>query len=176
MSQAGSIRLTQIAAYDIDGNVLPVSFHVAFYGNTVTVYDMPMIPTAMNNTYGYPKSQRYPFFPGAFENINANGTETDNPGQLTAAGADMAVGYGNYYERAGYFPGLMSKKTPKTGLLSDETPWGYDTTSSKSFDKFNAEKTRKDKTNGLMYVMIYCDDQGSQPVYFLGRLFRNESG
>jgi hypothetical protein len=175
MSQAGQIRLTQIAAYDADGNVMPVSFHVAFYSNQgVNVTNMPMIPTSMDNTYGYPKSQRYPFFPGAFENINSDGTTTDNPGQLTAAGADLAVGFGNYYERAGYFPGLMSKGKPKTGLLSEEDSWAYDTTNSTGFDKYSAEKTRKDPTNGLMYVMIYCDDQGTEPVYFLGRLFRAE--
>lgn len=175
MSQAGSIRLTQIAAYDADGNVKPVSFHIGFYGNTVTVTDMPMIPTTMDMDYGYPKSQRYPFFPGAFEELNADGTATDDPGRLTAAGADMAVGFGNYYERAGYFPGLMSQKQAKTGMLSEEATWSYDTTKSTGFSKYNAEETRKDKTNGLMYVMIYCDDQ-TEPIYFLGRLFRTEGG
>lgn len=175
MSQAGTIRLTQIAAYDANGNVKPVRFHIGFYANQgVNVTNMPMIPASMAGKYGYPASQRYPFFPGAFENVDPDGTLTDNPGQLTAEGADMAVGFGNYYEGAGYFPGLQSKKNPKTGLLSEEAPWSYDTTSSTGFDKYSAEKTKKDPTNGLMYVMIYCDDQGSSPVYFLGRLFRSE--
>lgn len=175
MSQSGSIRLTQIAAYDEDGNVMPVKFHIAFYANQgVSVKDMPMIPTALDGKHGYPASQRYPFYPGAFENINDDGTETDNPGRLTAQGADMLVGYGNYYEGAGYFPGLMSAGNPKTGLLSDETPWSFDTTNTPNFDRYSAERTRKDPTNGLVYVMVYCDDQGNKPVYFLGRLWRSE--
>ena len=86
----------------------------------------------------------------------------------------MAVGFGNYYERAGFFPGMFSKKSPATGLLSEESGWSYDTTSNSGFDKYSASKTKKDPTNGLMYVMIYCDDQGAEPVYFLGRLFRAE--
>ena len=175
MSQSGTVRLTQIAAYDKDGNIKPVKFHVAFYANQgVNVTNMPMIPANMAGKYGYPASQRYPFFPGAFENVNADGTLTDNPGQLTAEGADMAVGFGNYYEGAGYFPGLQSRGNPRTGMLSEEEPWSYDTTSSTGFDKYSADKTRKDPTNGLMYAMIYCDEQGTEPIYFLGRMFRSE--
>jgi hypothetical protein len=69
-----------------------------------------MIPAQYDNKYrGYDASQRYPFFPGAFENITAGGQLTDNPGRLTAEGADMAVGFGNYFEGAGYFPGQSSK-------------------------------------------------------------------
>ena len=42
MSQAGTIRLSQIAAYDKNGNVLPVRFHVSVYGNDgVSALDMP---------------------------------------------------------------------------------------------------------------------------------------
>ena len=175
LSQSGTIRLTQIAAYNEDGAVVPVRFHVAFYGGyDVTVESMPMIPASMAGTYGYPASQRYPFFPGAFENVNADGTLTDNPGQLLSEGANMFAGFGNYYEAAGYFPGSSSRGNPKTGMLSEEQTWSFDTTSSTGFDKYNAEKTRKDPTNGLAYVMIYCDDQGTSPIYFLGRMFRAE--
>lgn len=71
----------------------------------------------------------------------------------------MFVGFGNYYEGAGYFPGSQSRGIPKTGMLSEEATWSYDTTSSTGFDKYSAEKTKKDPTNGLAYVMIYCDDQ-----------------
>lgn len=176
MSQNGTIRLTQIAAYDEDGNVMPVRFHIGFYANQgVSRVDMPMIPSTYDNKYrGYDASQRYPFFPGAFENVRFNGTLTDNPARLTAEGADLAVAFGNYYEGAGYFPGQQSKGDRKTGLLSTEEQWSYDTTSSTGFDKYSAAKTRKDPTNGLMYAMVYCDDQGNKPVYFLGRMFRAE--
>lgn len=42
MSQKGTAALTQIAAYDRDGNVLPVKFHLSFYtSNGVQIDDMP---------------------------------------------------------------------------------------------------------------------------------------
>jgi len=31
MSQGGTIRLSQLAAYDRDGNVMPVKFHISVY-------------------------------------------------------------------------------------------------------------------------------------------------
>ena len=177
MSQAGTVRLTQIAAYDEDGNVFPCRFHVSFYGNTgTTVEAMPAIPAGYDMDFGYPAGQRYPFFPGAFENFNLDGTETDNPARLLAAGSEMWVGFGNRFEGAGYWPGRQSRSNPKTGMLSEEQTWGFDTTSAFAFDKHRAEKTRKDKNAGLGYVMIYCDDQGTKPVYFLGRLWRAENG
>jgi hypothetical protein len=182
MSQAGTIRLTQIAAYDEDGNVLPCRFHVSFYGNSgTTVQAMPAIPASQDNKYGpaapyYKAAQRYPFFPGAFEAKREDGTDTNNPMRTVAEGSDLWVGFGNYYEGAGYWPGRQSKGGPKTGMLSEEQTWGFDTTGAKQFDKYRAEKTRNDPLAGLGYIMIYCDDQGTKPVYFLGRLFRAEGG
>lgn len=180
MSQAGSIRLTQVAAYDEDGNVLPCRFHISFYGSTGTTVDaMPKIPAELGgktSAGGYPAAQHYPFFPGAFETFNADGSETNNPGRLLSGGSSWWSGFGNYYEGAGYWPGRQSRKDAKTGLLSEEQTWTFDTTDSTAFDKYRAEKTRNNDLAGLGYVMIYCDDQGTKPVYFLGRLFRQETG
>jgi len=177
MSQAGTIRLTQMAVYDENGNVLPVRFHAGIYANSGTsVRDMPIIPATYNNTFGYPQGQRYPFYPGAFENINPDGTETDNPGQILANGADLVMGWGNYYEGAGFSPGLQSSKSPKTGKLVDEATWSFDTSNSPDFDKRSVKNTRSNKTAGMLYIMVYCDDQGSTPAYLLGRLFRQEPG
>ena len=176
MSQSGTIRLTQFAAYDADGNVLPVRFHVSFYGNSgVSVLDMPMIPTIAEGHGGYPASQRYPFFKGAFERMKDDGTEQNNPGQLLPLGADLIVGWGNFYEPAGYSPGRAALSSPKTGLMSSETPWPFDTSNVPGFDKYSATNTQKNPTAGVIYVMVYCDDQLTQPVYFLGRLYRQEA-
>ena len=171
MAQAGQIRLTQIAAYDIDGNVLPVNFHVGFYNNSGVSYrDMPRIPSATTPGIGkYRAGQHYPFYKGAFEQINEDGTESNNPGQLLANGADMIVAWGNYYERVGYYPGHPSHNGP-TGMMVDETAWSFDTTGNPDFNKYDVAATRKNKTAGLVYCMIYCDTQGTKPVYFLGKL------
>ena len=178
MSQAGTIRLSQFAAYDKHGNVKPVKFHVSLYTSQGTNFSStPRIPAAYDQKFrGYRAGQNYPFFPGAFENINADGTETNNPGQLVAGGTELVIGWGNYYEGAGYSPGLQSAKAPKTGKLVDEQAWSFDTTSDPSFDKYSVSRTRSNKMSGMLYVMIYCDDQGTEPVYFLGRLFRQEPG
>jgi hypothetical protein len=177
MSQQGTVRMIQLAAYDEDGNVMPVRFHAAFYGNSgISMSAMPRIPaTTTKGTGGYPAAQRYPFFEGAFERMKANGTETDNPGVLLPDGNDLVVGWGNYYEGAGYSPGQQSLGNPKTGLLVDESNWQYSTMQDTGFDKYSVPNSRKNPTAGMLFVMIYCDDQGTKPVYFLGRIFRSEA-
>jgi hypothetical protein len=172
MSQSGTIRLTQIAAYDANGNVKPVRFHVGLYGNSgVSAKDMPMIPSPVPAGVPYPASQRYPFFPGAFDQIKPDGTQQDNVGVLLPSGADMVIGWGTYYEGAGYWPGMQSAKNSKTGLLVDESPWSFDTSNVPGFDKFSTKNTQKNPTAGMMYILIYCDDQGTSPIYFLGRMY-----
>lgn len=178
LSQNGTIRLTQLAAYDEDGNVMPVRFHFSLYGNSgISVRDMPKIPTGAIGSGGYAIGQVYPFFRGAFEKITDEGTEVgvDAAAQVLAPGNDLIVGWGNYFEGAGYFPGSSSHGSPKTGMLVDETSWQYDTSNDPGFDKTSVERSRTNPTAGMVFAMVYCDDQPvDKPVYFLGRLFRSE--
>lgn len=185
MSQQGSIRLAQIAAYDKNGNVVPVRFHVGIYSTSGTnVTSMPMIPAKYDKKYkgsaggtGYKAGERYPFYPGAFENQNADGTITDNPGQLLAQGTTMVMGWGNFYEGAGYDPGTQGAGAAKSGMLVDEVVWPFSTMSAGTdFDQYSVTRTRSSANAGQLYILIYCDDQGTQPVYFLGRFFRQEPG
>lgn len=177
MAQAGTIRLSQVAAYDRDGNVKPVRFHIGIYGNSgISAKDMPMIPSPVPTGVPYPASQRYPFFPGAFEQIKPDGTEQDNPGVLLPSGADQIIAWGTFYEGAGYSPGSQGARGAKTGLMVDESPWTFDTSNVPGFDKYSTKNTKKNPTAGMVYVMIYCDDQGTEPIYFLGRFFRQEPG
>ena len=178
MSQSGSIRLIQIAAYDADGNVVPVRFHFAVYNNSgVTSRDMPRIPK--DGTLGamsYKEGQAYPFFAGAFERLNPDGTETTDPLRLLHDSAGLVVGWGNYYEEAGYSPGKHSAGNPRTGLLTDEAAWSFDTTQDPDFDKYDAKNTREATTTGLLYGMVYADGHGNRPIYIMGRLWRAEAG
>lgn len=183
LSQAGSIRLIQVAAYDENGNVLKVRFHFGVYGSSGTnATSMPSIPadwikTAEGKATGYKAGQHYPFFPGAFEQQNADGTIVDdNAGpQLLADGTTQFIAWGNYYEPAGYSPGLKSRGAPKTGMLVDESTWAFDTSKADpNFPLYDASNIAKNKSAGLGYVMVYCDDQGTKPIYFLGRMFRVE--
>lgn len=173
MAQAGTIRLSQIAAYDKDGNRMKVKFHVGIYGNSgVSPSSMPMVPAGGWN--GYEAGQRNPFFPGAFERMTEDGTEQDSLNYLPADQIDMAIAWGNHYEGAGFSPGMESRGGERTGMLVDETSWSFDTSSQPGFDKYSVENTAKNPTAGMMYVLVYCDEQGDEPVYFLGRLWRQE--
>lgn len=178
MSQSGSVRLIQIAAYDADGNVMPVRFHFSIYSNSgVTSTDMPRIPKAGTpGSKSYGQGQAYPFFEGAFERLNPDGTETTDPLRLLHESAGLVVGWGNYYEEAGYSPGKFSAGGRPTGLLVDESSWSFDTTQDPDFDKYDVKNTREATTTGRLYGMIYADGHGNRPVYFLGRIWRTEPG
>lgn len=177
MAQNGTIRLIQVALYDENGNVKPARFHISFYNNSgVTHFDMPRIPDA--NTPGagrYKQSMHYPFFQGAFERVNPDGTEVDDPSPILHESAGLVIGWGNYYEEAGYWPGRYSAGGPKTGMLVDESTWSFDTTMDPDFDKYSVERTRAANTTGLLYAMVYVDYHGTKPVYLMGRCFRQES-
>ena len=156
MGQAGSIRLTQIAAYDKDGNVLPVKFHVSlYYVNSVAVDSMPQfpvlrgastfpdylkprktdakggatIPTTYGKTVLADKNQTHPFYKGGFEKVQPDGSNYPWGGDVQLADESQVVGWGNYYEPAGYSPGRFSKGAARTGMLEDTTPWTWDLTS-----------------------------------------------
>lgn len=178
MSQSGTIRLAQIALYDENGDVVPARFHLSIYSNSgVTSRDMPRIPDdEVKGRKNYEEGQAYPFFQGAFERLNPDGTETDDPLRLLHDSAGLVVGWGNYYEEAGYSPGKFSADGQKTGLLVDESTWSFDTTQDPDFDKYSVPNTRDATTTGLLYGMVYVDYHGNKPVYLMGRLWRSEPG
>lgn len=197
MSQAGTVKLSQIAAYDEDGNVLPVKFHISVYRNNGVAADaMPKFPIDPDTPPGalkflhpqkvdvggvpgdfidvdYGVAQPNPFFEGAWEAVKPDGTQYENDSYLPAEGAGLVVGWGNYYEPAGYSPGRFSRGASRTGLLSDTTAWTWDLT-----DIQDPQNKSNDPTGyaGMLFVQIYCDDQFDKPVYFLGRFFRQEPG
>jgi len=188
MSQAGSIKLSQIAAYWGDGTVAPVRFHVSVYASDGVAADaMPKFPIDPDDPPGavkflkpdsvsvnYGVGQANPFFEGAWERIKPDGTEYDNDSMLPANGSELVIGWGNYYEPAGYYPGRFSKGASRTGQLSDTTAWTWDLTSRLALT--NPRLTANEEYSGMLFVQIFCDDQGTQPVYFLGRFFRQEPG
>ena len=98
--------------------------------------------------------------------------------QMTASGAEVVVGWGNYYEPAGYSPGRFSKGASRTGLLEDDTAWSWDLSSLLNLDKPKNPKlgNQNEEYSGMLFIMIYCDDQDDQSVYFMGRFIRQEPG
>jgi hypothetical protein len=187
MSQAGAIRLSQIAAYDKDGNVLPVRFHVSLYKiNGVGPDAMPKFPSDFNFggtprkwlkptgvAVNYEQGQRNPFFENAWEKVTQSGVDVPSADYLTATNADVIVGWGNYFEPAGYSPGRFSRGADRTGLLEDTTTWEWN--NSDLFDPQGVNLANVEEA-GSLFIEIFCDEQGDEPVFFQGRFFRVEPG
>jgi len=116
-------------------------------------------------------TQPYPFYPGAFESINEDGTQKSET--LSTAPDSLVIGWGNYYQRSGYYPGLMTSGSPKTGKLVDEEDWAFDTT--EFLDPTKVGNGINDSP-AMHYIYIYCDDHTiDEDVYFLGRLFKKQT-
>ena len=184
MGQAGQIRLTQIAAYDKAGNVMPVRFHVSLYQtNGVGPDAMPEFPVNPDDikwlkpngvSVTYAVGQSNPFIKDAWEQVKQDGTQSEYVQSLTVRGnSNIVVGWGNYFEPAGYSPGRFSRGAQRTGMLVDETAWDWNNTD--LFDP-QAANTMNVEEAGSLFIEIFCDEQGDEPVFFQGRLFRTEPG
>ena len=227
MGQAGSIRLTQFAAYDKNGHVMKVKFHVSIYmgvgivpsnmpafphdpaggkksngdpdpkqpplpylkprrpgDNDPTTHDrdMAVVPTKYTTgpvTTDNPDGiQHNPFYMQAWQDKQNNGYDWPwgSTAQMSTGGSEFVVGWGNYYEPAGYAPGLFSGGADRTGILEDTTPWTWDLVSASHIDPTSSHNNSLEAYAGMLFVMIYCDDNVDEPVFFMGRLVRAEQG
>lgn len=179
MAQAATIRGLQIAAYDFDGNVLAVPFHVSLYtSNGVNVDAMPKIP-GPSAVDGYAVGQRYPFFAGAWERYGSDGVAISTEVTVPVQSAGFLKGWGTGRVKAGYSPGSSGSSHAPTGMLDDteefsiQAPtgdgngdWGINPYSERQLSTYA----------GYLYLMVYCDAQAEQSVFFVGRFYRDEPG
>jgi hypothetical protein len=181
MSQAGEVSLIQVAAYDRSGSVLKVPFHVSFYKTNGTSYtSMPMLGIDDARMFPpYRAGQHFPFFKQAWEEFTPDGQKVNTQTVQAVPTAQILAGYGNYYEKAGYWPNSSAVPgSEPTGLFSDSAGFTWDLTDAvygvdpqRSLQENLADPNRAD-----IWAMIYCDAQGTQDVYFLARIFRKEPG
>lgn len=182
LSQAGQAKLIQIAAYDKDGNVMPVSFHFSIYmSNSLDSTVGPVINEQwVVDETGYGMFQHYPFWRGAWEVMDDNGisqTPTETP--QAESSANIIIGWGNHYERCGYWPGQSSDQNDKpTGLFVNEEGFQWDLTEDETGvnPQEDAATNTAELSRAMVYCLVYCDDQGDQEVFFRGRIFRTETG
>jgi hypothetical protein len=176
LSQAGNIRLIQIAAYDVNGNLMSVPFHVSFYYSIgVSYLDMPMLRSVDTPNGGYAAGQHYPFFNNAWEQYNLDGTKITSEQPANAPNSGLIRAFGTGIVPAGYWPGSKPAGDSPTGMLVDEGPWPFDFAAIEGNINYYA-KRQVNVLAGYAYMMIYCDAQTTQDVYFAGRLFREEPG
>ncbi|HWO51287.1 MAG TPA: hypothetical protein VNN23_06810, partial [Ornithinibacter sp.] len=180
IGQSAQIRLLQVVALDRDGHVMKVPFHISFYGLAgVNVASMPHILVEQVSMFPpYAAGQSYPFVRDGFEEFKIDGTKVDpNVPQPTQTVA-LIRAYGTFYEKAGFWPGSYSEGDEPTGLLVDETPWEVNPTAvgGSYWDPYKLERNLTNTLAAQTFAMIYCDAQGDQDVYFVGRMFRAEPG
>jgi hypothetical protein len=179
-SQAATIKLLQVAAYDWYGNVLRIPFHFSiWYYGSVNPTTMPGLPAQQAKSFPpYKADQRYPFFKDAFEGTLRDGTRAgkNDPRAFESCGPVRI--YGTYDQKAGYFPGSYSSGDAPTGLFVDESQWSYDLAgqSDAVWDPYTIEENLTNKQSGYLYFMFYADAQQDQQVFFVGRMFRVEPG
>jgi hypothetical protein len=170
-SEKGTIDRTEVAAYDRNGNVLKIPFHVSFYALDVAADDMP---TAQDGT------GPSPYINNAFEANNPATGLPWPPGNYLTPPDSFIVGWGNrvngIYNRAGFSPGSEADGNSPTGTLVDMTSWQYDNTSNIEYDPSLPNGLQNDLAVTI-YAMFYAEVPfpspiASQPVYFMGRLFR----
>lgn len=183
MAQAGTIRLLQFAAYDINGHVLKIPFHISFYSiGGVNVKSMPLIPAQYKNSWPpYTTGQHYPFVKDGWEAYNADGTHGNPKIPHPTESVGLIRAYGTYYDKAGYWPGASSSGDLPTGLLVDESSWDWDISSvaASTMDVHVISRNLTNKKAGHIYAMIFCDQQfisEDRCAYFMGRMFRVEPG
>lgn len=190
-AQAATIRLLQVAAYDRNGNVLAVPFHISFYTSRfVNVGSMPIIEpndVTIGGNDGYASPGHYPFAPSAWETYEPSGVLANPQIPVATQGSGLIRVYGTGFEQAGMYPNTGTTlsgggraptgTTAATGLLVDESQWSIDTTQEGQnyFDPYTKKQNAHSHT-GMIWAMIYCDAQADNDVYFLGRMFRVEPG
>lgn len=169
-SEKGTLRRIEIIAVDIDGNILQVPFHASLYYQRPTVDGMP-----------YDSKGPSPYINNANTLVDpATGLPWPAGNSLQPEPINIAVWGGKYngvFDRAGFYPGEEVRGSPASGIFVDETPLSYDnTTGNQHFPQnttVNGPGDAKHNTYTL-YMMFYCEY--SKPVYFFGRMWRQEPG
>lgn len=97
-----SIMRTEVRAFNTDGTLAAVPFHVSVYEHSKVVSDMPANP----------------FEKGIWTPSLTN--------TLAGPPEGIVVGWGVFGQRAGFWPGLDSESDPVSGVFIDEGTWQFE--------------------------------------------------
>jgi hypothetical protein len=128
LANAGSIYRTEMAAYDKNGHLAPVEFHMSLYSVKVDQSGMPADPNDSSNTFPGSKVAYAALWDGAFEKVRRNGTPwPENEKEWHWGNPHQQIGWGTFDRPGGYSPGTKDPgdMTP-TGQLVDGAQWDFD--------------------------------------------------
>lgn len=168
-SEAGTIRRTEMICVDRNGNILKIPFHFSIY------YVKPT-PSAMPKDKNGPS----PYINNAFTQVDPVTGQPWPPGNFLDGDPDTRIiGWGaqvnHVFDRAGFWPGSEPQGTPCSGIFVDETPWSYNNVTGNPNFNQNLSIGKKQHVDAVtLYGMLYAEY--SEPVYFLGRLYRQDQG
>lgn len=173
-AQAFKIRRTEVVVCDKDGNILPIKFHMSVY-------------PVFEPTYPVTGSNYSPFAEHHFESVSENGLPW-GPTDFYKPDPSMIVGWGNKDQGAGFYPKRESDTYPDpltgdplpvspSGMLVDESSWTYNFVSQASLNfmkNYDPGRHFELLSRTELWVNFYAEY--TEPVYFTGRLFREEPG
>lgn len=161
--EKGTIRLSEFAVYDLNGNVVPCDMHVSLYQavpvhledvileeDTFWQNGTPSVPSYDDMPRVDANTPPDPFIAGAFRSTLNNTDEDDNA--LEQPIQYLIAGWGDGDQKAGYWPGLESDGDPKTGCLRDEGTIQY----------------QLGRYNRIITVAIYVANASTDPQYVYG--------
>ena len=194
LSSAGEAKSIEIMCVDALGEQLAVSYGVYLIQLQYQVTEggkirgwLPypgMAMTPLRRQYKgegrlYQKDTFYPFAPYMFSNIDERGKFPKYRGgdDDSAQKGKRLIGWGNHWERPGYWPYTMQydyADTP-TGLFKDDTGFSWDFTGTLTAEKTRRLTTVRDYNIAAgVAVMIFCDDAPTVDKYFIGRIYKKE--
>jgi hypothetical protein len=168
-SEKGSIARSEFFVCDALGNLLKIPFHVSIYYTPVTYMAMPR-----------ESGQSSPYLDNAFEKIDPQTGQEFPPDWLRGPDKYLIIGWGNkangILNRAGFSPGSEAEGGQPTGKLFDDTVWSFDNTSTDNTEyNRNARPGQRQKDAAIeLFAMFYAEYH--EPVYFGGRLYRQNPG
>ena len=126
MAQAGQIRLLQVAAYDADGNVLKVPFHISFY---YVGRGQRAVDAADPGRAGGRCSRRTPPASATRSCATASRRSRSTAPRSTRTSrsrprASACIrAYGTFYEKAGFWPGCLRRGRRADRAAGRREPW-----------------------------------------------------
>ena len=172
LSQAGTIGRSEFAIYDLDGNIVPVEFHVS-------IYPVPHI----TRDYMPWNGEQGALVEGAFQEYRPDGFKYNQvDDEQTMADAPPIIGWGSGEQPAGYSPKqkIVTSTAPPTGLLIDGAPWSYNFLGEGHFPNIDPGPGEMRKLGAQIVsagVAVYIDHTPNKAwTYIRGRCYRMVEG